>query len=179
MTTDKSSKQAALPMGTTPAPSDRVTVTLDRGVAEMVADFARSRGEGSFDEALELLLYLACDAVDLARKTLPDATPKAEAVAAVEAPKPPRTNDALIGEIAARIAAHVIGCGAGFWTGGVPEARAVLGIKAHGHTIAAAFQRIEHGKVAGVSAMQCGGSHRARGTFTLWTVAVASKKHAT
>ena len=176
---EKNSRQTALPMGTTPAPSDRVAVTLDRDVADMVAAYVGLRGAGSFNEALELLLYLACDAVDLARKTLPDATPKAEAVAAVEAPKPPRTNDALIGEIAARIAEHTIGCGAGFWTGGAPEARAVLGIKAHGHTIAAAFQRIEHGKVAGVSATLCGGSHRARGTFALWTVAVASKTHAT
>ena len=176
MTTDKNSKQTALPMGTTPAPSDRVAVTLDRDVADMVAAFVSSRDAGSFDEAVELLLYLALDAVDLARKTLPDAAPKA---AAVEAPKPTQTNDALIGDIATKIAEHTIGCGAGFWTGGVPEARAVLGIKAHGHTIAAAFQRIEHGKVAGVSATQCGGSQRARGTFVLWTVAVASKKHAT
>ena len=99
---EKNSKQTALPMGTTPAPSDRVAVTLDRDVADMVAAFVGLRGVGSFNEALELLLYLACDAVDLARKTLHDATPKAEAVAAVEAPKPPRTNDALIGEIAAR-----------------------------------------------------------------------------
>ena len=173
---EKNSKQTALPMGTTPAPSDRVAVTLDRDVADMVAAFVSSRDAGSFDEAVQLLLYLALDAVDLARKTLPDAAPKA---AAVEAPKPTRTNDALIGDIAAKIAEHTIACGAGFWTGGAPEARAVLGIKAHGHTIAAAFQRIEHGKVAGVSATQCGGSHRARGTFALWTVAVASKKHAT
>jgi len=173
---EKNSKQTALPMSTTPAPSDRVAVTLDRDVAEMVTDFVGARGTGSFDEALELLLYIALDAVDLARKALPDAAPKA---AAVEAPKPARTNDALIGDIAAKIAAHTVACGAGFWTGGVPEARETLGVEAHGHTIAAAFQRIEHGKVAGVTATQCGGSHRARGTFALWTVTVVSKKHAT
>lgn len=187
---EKSSKQTALPMGTTPAPSDRVTVTIARDAADMVADmvalYAKSGDARSFDDVIDLLMYAAGDAVDIARNLMPrsiigreTAKPAPEAVEPVEAPQPARTGDALIGEVARKIAEHAIACGAGFWAGGVPEVRAALGIEAHGHTIAAAFQRIEHGKVAGVTATQCPQNHRAGGSYALWAVTVAPKKHAT
>jgi hypothetical protein len=172
--TNDNHNQATLPIDTTPTTkSARVAVLLDRGVLDRVSKY----NDASFTEAVEHLLCFACDAIDLARKAAAVEAPKA---AAVEAPMRARANDALIGEIAAKIAAHVSACDAGFWTGGVPEARALLGLAAaHGHTISAAYQRIEHGKVPGFAATQCGGSHRARGTFALWTVTVAQKKLAT
>jgi len=187
---EKSSKQTALPMGTTPAPSDRVTVTIERDAAEMVADmvalYATSGDVRSFDEVIDLLMYAAGDAVDIARNLIPrsiigreTAKPAPEAVEPVEAPQPARTGDAIIGEVARKIAEHTIACGAGFWTGGGPEVRAALGVDADGQTIAAAFRRIERGQVAGVTATQCPQNHRAGGSYALWTVAVASKTHAT
>jgi len=183
---EKNSKQAALPMGTTPAPSDRVSVTIARDaaemVAEMVASYAKSGDVRSFDEVIDLLMYAAGDAVDIARNLMPRSiagreTEKLapETAEPAEAPQPARTGDALIGEVARKIAEHAIACGAGFWAGGVPEARAVLGVDADGQTIAAAFRRIERGQVAGVGATQCPQNHRAGGSYALWTVTVAPK----
>jgi hypothetical protein len=186
---DKSSKQAALPMGTTPAPSDRVTVTIGRDVAEMVADmvalYAKHGDARPFDEVIDLLMYVAGDAVDLARNLMPRGAdgretlrPAPEASKIAEASPPARTGGALIGEVARKIAEHTIACGAGFWAGGVPEVRSALGIDADGQTIAAAFRRIERGQVAGVGATQCPQNHRAGGSYALWTVTVAPKKTA-
>jgi len=176
---EKNSKQAALPMGTTPSPSDRVAVMIERDTAERAADFYGRGGTRSFDEAIERLLSVALDAVDIARYAVTDGGSDAKVVeAVVEAPKPTRTGDVIIGEVARKIAEHTIACGAGFWTGGVPEVRAALGVDADGQTIAAAFRRIERGQVAGVGATQCPQNYRAGGSYALWTVAAAPKRSA-
>lgn len=194
MTNDKSSKQAALPMGTTPAALDRgpVTVTFANDWADSIHEHARHLkalgAPHSPEDAARDLFNAGVAAYSWARDNLVVCTadhasdvPEASAVVAapVEVSQPARTGAAIIGDVARKIADHTIAGGAGFWSGGVPEVRTALGVDADGQTIAAAFRRIERGQVAGVGATQCPQNHRAGGSYALWTVTVAPKKPAT
>ena len=191
MTSEKTSKQTALPMGTTPA-SDAGTVTINVNEAcnKIIREHAAYRaafGEtADLDAALHDLIVTGASVTAWAHANLSIcASPRASrteqpaAAPVVELPMPARTGDAIISDVARKIAEHTVACGAGFWTGGVPEVRASLGVDADGQTIAAAFRRIERGQVAGVGATQCPQNHRAGGSYALWTVTVAPKKPAT
>ena len=96
-----------------------------------------------------------------------------------EPPKPPKRSGAdIVADVAMKIVAHLAATGASFWTGGVPEARAQIGIPedVNGKTVSSAFTRIEENKVGGFSATRASVSHRKRGTYALWTVTVAQTK---
>jgi hypothetical protein len=100
---------------------------------------------------------------------------RVEHVAPVGQPAPTIPDGPTAEDVAAKIAAHVMTSGATFWAGGVPEVRSTLGIDVDGQTIAAAFRRIERGRVAGITARAAGSSYRSKGTYSLWTVSIASK----
>lgn len=194
MTTTKTSTQAALPMGTTPAAAvdcAPVTVTFADDWAESIhehASYLKSLGESSSPEhAARSLFNAGVAAYEWAREHLAMPTVghvvadkvSAPVAAPVATTTPARTGDALVSEVARRIANHAVASGAGFWSGGVPEVRDELAVDADGQTIAAAFRRIERGQVAGVGATRCPQNHRAGGSYALWTVTVAPKKPAT
>ena len=193
MTMDKATKQVPLPMEAeiNASPVDDFhppfTITLSGEYATLVGNHRHdlSVAEGrdvSLEKAAFDLIDTGYSINSWARDYLPQ--PVSAPVAVVppvspEPPKPPKRSGAdIVADVAMKIVAHLAATGASFWTGGVPEARAQIGIPedVNGKTVSSAFTRIEENKVGGFSATRASVSHRKRGTYALWTVTVAQTK---
>ena len=191
---DRATKQVPLPMesaGDVARCEDfdpPFTITLSGEYATLVSNHRKDLaaiegGDVTMEKAALDLIDTGYGINSWARDYLPQRAPTAPAVAAPpvspEPTKPQKRSGAdLVADVATKIVAHLAATGAPFWTGGVPEARAQIGIPddVNGRTVSSAFVRIEENKVGGFSATRANVSHRERGTYALWTVTVAQTK---
>jgi hypothetical protein len=197
MTVDRATKQVPLPMesaGDVARCEDLdppFTITLSGEYATLVSNHRKDLaaiegGEVTMEKAALDLIDTGYGINSWARDYLAQRAPALTAITAPpvspEPTKPQKRSGAeVVADVASKIVAHLAATGASFWTGGVPEARAQIGIPEdiNGKTISSAFTRIEENRVAGFSATRASVSHRKRGTYALWTVTVAQTKRAT